>query len=92
MRKIILTTTKKELKAGTKTVFVTVSTETQEVTREQHRNATEDGTVKYFRRLGGSETVERGYTSQGYNVVKLTSTDPSRTKKTIREYDFDSEE
>ena len=88
---IYLTTTKQEKKEGTKTVFVTVSTKTQEVTREQHRNATEEGTVKYFRRLGGSETIERGYTSQGYNVVKITSTSPDKERRTIREYDFDSE-
>ena len=45
-------------------------------------------TLKWFRRLGGSETAERSYTCRGYNVTKLTSTSPDRGIKIIRKFKF----
>ena len=47
-----------------------------------------EDTLKWFRRLGGSETAERGYTERGYLIVKLTSTSPDRQNKTIRTFKF----
>jgi len=47
-----------------------------------------DDTLKWFRRLGGSESAQRGYTCRGYRVVKLTSTSPNKQSKTIREFKF----
>ena len=43
----------------------------------------------FFRRLGGSETVKKGYTTRGYRVVEIISKSPDRTKKTIRSFNFD---
>ena len=66
--------------------------EVKEVTEEQHRLTTNEDTVKWFRRLGGSETVTRGYTYAGYVVVKLVSTSPDKDSKTVREYKFKNAE
>lgn len=44
--------------------------------------------VKFFRRLGGSETLIKGYTCAGYNPVKLTSTSPDKTARTIRTFNY----
>ena len=44
--------------------------------------------VKFFRRLGGTETLVKGYTCAGYNPVKLTSTSPDKTQRTIRTFNY----
>jgi len=88
MYTIIETKTKLEKKAGTKNAYKEISKEVTEVTEEQHRLTTNEDTVKWFRRLGGSETVTRGYTYAGYVVVKLISTSPDKESKTVREYKF----
>lgn len=62
------------------------STETGVYDRKQYENCTGDDTLRFFRRLGGSETVVRSYTSQGYIPVKVTSCDPSRTIKKVRTF------
>ena len=44
--------------------------------------------IGFFRRLGGTETLVKGYTCSGYNPVKLTSTNPDKTVKTIRTFNY----
>ena len=44
--------------------------------------------VKFFRRLGGTETLIKGYTCAGYNPVKLTSTSPDKTARTVRTFNY----
>lgn len=61
-------------------------TEVSEITQEQYNNITNDDTLKWFRRLGGTETATRGYTERGYNVVKLISTSPNKDTRVIREF------
>ena len=56
------------------------------VNEEHHRNITSEDTCKFFRRLGGSESVERSYTSQGYIVTQLISMDPRRTVRKVRTF------
>lgn len=85
---ITLTETKLIKNPNTKTTYIVESKEVSEVTSRQHSLATCDDTVKWFRRLGGSETVERSYTSAGYLVTKLVSTSPDKQNKTVREYTF----
>lgn len=85
---ITLTETKLIKNPNTKTTYIVESKEVSEVTSRQHSLATCDDTVKWFRRLGGSETVERSYTSAGYLVTKLISTSPDKQNKTVREYSF----
>ena len=60
--------------------------ETGVYNREQYQNCTGDDTLRFFRRLGGSETVVRSYTSQGLIPVRITSCDPSRTIKKVRTF------
>lgn len=86
--KITLTKTQLVKNPNTKTTYLVDSIETSEVTETEHQLATCDDTVKWFRRLGGSESVQRAYTCRGYVVVKVVSTSPDRQRKTIREYKF----
>jgi hypothetical protein len=62
--------------------------ETKEIDMRQYNNITNDDTLKWFRRLGGSETATRSYTSRGYNVTKLISTSPDKSTRVIREFNF----
>jgi hypothetical protein len=78
-----------ELKQSTKTVYTLISEEQKQLTQEQYNNMTSADTCSFFRRLGGSETVTRGYTQRGYNVVELTSKSPDRLIKKIRTFNFD---
>ena len=66
--------------------------ETKTVSEEFHRNMTSDDTLKFFRRLGGSETVTREYTAWGYIVCRVVSTNPDRTIKHVREFEPIEEE
>ena len=86
--KIVLTETRLIKNPNTKTTYRVESKEVKEVTERQHYLTTNDDTVKWFRRLGGSESVQRGYTKQGYKVTKLVSTSPDKQNKVIREYKF----
>jgi hypothetical protein len=81
-----LTTTKYELKAGTKTVFVEVEQVSGAFGELNYNNIVES--APFFRRLGGSETLTRCYTSQGYKVCRLVSKSPCKTMKTIREFNW----
>ena len=85
---ITLTETRLSKNPNTKTTYIVDSKKIETVTEKQHRLTTCDDTVKWFRRLGGSETVQRSYTSAGYKVTKLISTSPDRQTKVIREYKF----
>jgi len=85
---ITLTTTTLLKDPNTKTTYIEQGTEAEEVTMKQHGLATNNDTLRWFRRLGGTETVTRGYTSQGYLVTKLVSTSPDKEIKKIREYKF----
>ena len=88
MYTIIETKIKLEKKAGTKNAYKEVSKEVTEVTEQEYELTTNEDTIKWFRRLGGSESVTRGYTYAGYVVVKLISTSPDKESKTVREYKF----
>lgn len=71
-----------------KATFKPYETEEKAITEEQYNNITNDDTLRWFRRLGGSETAQRCYTSKGYVVFKLISTSPCKTEKVIREFNF----
>lgn len=76
-------------KAGTKTVWVISETKSKEVNDEHCRNVEES--APFFRRLGGSETIERGYTGYGYRMVRNVSTSPDRQTRIVRAYEFAKE-
>ena len=65
-----------------------ITTEVKTIDKEQYDNITNVETLKWFRRLGGSETARKNYTSKGYIVTKLVSTSPDKSTKVIREFNF----
>lgn len=84
---ITLKETRLELKDGTKTVYiVTEEKPSTEITEDHYNNFIES--APFFRSLGGSETLTKGYTCEGYKVVKIVSKAPCKTEKVIREFDF----
>ena len=89
MLQITMTTEKYVKNPNTKTTYISESSETSTIDEQQYRNITSDDTVKYFRRLGGSETVERNYTCHGYKCTKLTSTSPDKSLKIVRKFKFE---
>lgn len=85
---VIMTITKLVKNPNTKTTYTEVSKTEEEIDLEQYHNITNKDTMTWFRRLGGSETATKAYTSQGYKTVKLISTSPNKEHKTIREFKF----
>lgn len=85
---IIETKTKQAKNPNTKTTYITQSIEKSILTERQYNLTVKDDTLKWFRRLGGTETAQKSYTSYGYTCYKLTSTSPNRQDKTIREFQF----
>ena len=63
--------------------------ETEVISREQYHNITNDDTLRFFRRLGGSEYPIRCYTQHGYIIVQLNSCNPDRSLKRVRTFEFD---
>jgi len=60
--------------------------EAKEISQGQYERQTSKGTQQWFRRLGGSETAQRSYTSSGYIITRLTSCSPDREIKKVREF------
>jgi len=74
---------------NTKTTYFEDKRELSTITEEQYNLITNDDTLKCFRRLGGTETSQKGYECNGFVVYKLTSTSPNKQRKTIREFNFE---
>jgi len=89
MSKITMTTLKQE-KTG-KVTYKTVETETREITRQEYNNIISPETIRFFKRLGGSESVIREYTRDGYLITEIKSTSPDREKRTVRCFEFKME-
>ena len=85
---ITLTETEFIKNPDTKTTYINVGTETKEINEKEYFLTVNDNTIKYFRGLGGKETVTRSYTSAGYKVIKLVSTSPDKETKTIKVFNF----
>lgn len=73
---------------NTKTTYIKESEETKEISLEQYENITSKDTLRWFRRLGGSETAIKTYTNIGYKTVKLTSSSPDKQIKVVRTFKF----
>ena len=89
--RIVMHTETQTIKEGTKTVWKTEAKEVKQIDEEHYENVVCKDTLKFFRRLGGSETVTKAYTSAGYMVVKLVSTNPDRSIRKVRSFDFINE-
>lgn len=85
---IILKSTKLIKNPNTKTTYLTEEFKREVITEKQYSNITSDDTIKFFRRLGGTESVTRGYTCAGYKIVRVISTSPDKQRKTIYEFEF----
>ena len=88
MQTITLNEKRYTKKAGFKNAYLLVEDNTSIVTDRQYQLSTSEDTCKWFRRLGGSETVTRAYTCNGYCPIKVVSTSPNKENKTIREFSF----
>jgi len=75
-------------KQGFKTAYKLENTETKVIDSLTHSRITSEDTCKWFRRLGGSESITREYTCNGYCVTKLISTSPDKQTKKIRTFNF----
>ena len=73
---------------NTKTTYFVDGQKTEQITKENYNNIVSKDTQKWFRRLGGSETTKRTYTSRGYLITKLTSISPDRQNKSIYQFKF----
>lgn len=88
MTQITLTTKEFSKKPGTANAYKLESESTEVIDSKQHNLITNEDTCKWFRRLGGSETKQMGYTSDGYKCTRLTSTSPDKSIKKIRSFSF----
>ncbi len=79
--KIILTQT--TVKRGVKQ-----REEVKEISEKEYNLLTNNDTLKFFRRLGGTETVRKTYTCKGLVITKLISTSPDKEIKVVREFNF----
>ena len=75
-------------KQGFKNAYQLTESETKVIDSKQHNLMTNEDTCKWFRRLGGTESITRSYTCAGYCVTKLISTSPGKQIKKVREFDF----
>ena len=82
--KNITCTTTREMKNGSRWTSENVTTE--KISGEYYFNCLES--VPFLRRLNGKEKVVRAYTKFGYVPVRLISTSPDGTERTIREFTF----
>lgn len=85
---IIETKTKQVKNPETKTTYFNESIEKSILTEREYNLTVKDETLKWFRRLGGSETAQKSYTCFGYKTYKLISTSPNGQNRTIREFQF----
>lgn len=53
---------------------------------DTHHLTTCADTLRWFRRIGGSEHAVRSYTPVGFIVTRLTSTNPDRTVRKVRRF------
>ena len=77
-----------EKKANTKNSFFSVKTEEKEIDYSTYKKIVDANTLRWFRRLGGSETAQRSHTCRGYMVTRLISRNPDRDVKVIRTFTF----
>lgn len=62
--------------------------EYETINQTVYENITSDDTLRFFRRLAGSESAIRDYTSAGYRIVKLISISPDKDRRIVREFSF----
>ena len=86
--KIIMCKTVYSLEENKKTVYKIETVENKTITETELKNITEKETLKWFKKLGGSESLTMGYTCQGYKPIILKSKSPNKEKMIIREFEY----
>lgn len=79
-------TLERQEKQGSK--WVTTETETKTISKLFYYNVTDEKAIRFFRNLGGIETVQRDYTKMGYIPVRILSTSPNRQTRIIRSFEI----
>jgi hypothetical protein len=82
--KFELTTVHYKKKEGTRTAWIELDRSTELIPEKNYINCTAPETINFFRRLGGIETITRGYTPAGYMITRILSTSPDRLDRTER--------
>lgn len=80
----IICTTTREIKNSSRWTAENTTTET--IDSEYYFNCLES--IPFFKALGGKEKAIKSYTKFGYVPVRLVSTSPNGTERTIREFTF----
>jgi hypothetical protein len=62
--------------------------EVKEITENEYTLLTDKKTIKFFRSLGGSETIKTRQTYYGMKVIYLSSISPDKSIKIVREFKF----
>lgn len=73
-------------KQGSK--WITTETETKTISKSFYYNAVDEKAIRFFRNLGGVETIQRNYTKMGYLPVRILSTSPNRQTRIIRNFEI----
>ena len=63
-----------------------VEVERLKVDEEYYNNIFNKSTLNFFKGLGGTERITKGYTIEGYIPVQLTSISPDKTTRIIRKF------
>jgi len=77
-------------KDGTKTAYIETSRNMNKVTEEEVRRIKDS--VYFFRNLGCSERITKGYTCVGYVMTKLVSKSSDRDLKVVRRFKYELKE
>ena len=76
-------------KVGSQWKITSVTSET--ASKQNIRNYASDDTLKFFRRIGGTERRTMGYTHAGYLPREVVSTNPDKTERHIIEFYYGDE-
>lgn len=68
--------------------WITTETETKTISKSFYYNLIDERAIRFFRNLGGVETVQRNYTKMGYLPVRILSTSPNRETRIIRNFEI----
>lgn len=87
MKNIPMTETRYQKQGGR---WIKTAQQKKIVSENEHRLATNDETLRWFRNTGGYEKNEYGYTKRGYLPYENVSISPDRQTKVVRKYDLNN--
>jgi len=82
-----VTTKKLEKNPNTKTTYNEIEQNTSFMLADNVEKYFVDS-MRFFKNLGGKESLQRAYTIQGYSPTLLTSISPDKQNKTIRKFNY----